>query len=79
MKKLWFKNKRYGWGWVPASWEGWVAVLVYILSAIGVGLVYTPESGFFYVGFGVLTGALIALSYATGETPEWRWGDKKKK
>jgi hypothetical protein len=25
-KKLWFKAKRYGFGWTPCSWEGWVVV-----------------------------------------------------
>lgn len=21
--RLWFKAKRFGWGWVPVTWEGW--------------------------------------------------------
>ncbi len=29
-EKLWFKAKRYGWGWTPVSWEGWGVVIVYI-------------------------------------------------
>mgnify|MGYP001573239736 CR=1 FL=1 len=79
MKKLWFKNKRYGWGWSPASWEGWLVTAIFILLAVGVGLIYSPESGFFFVALTVLVGALIFICYATGETPEWRWGDKDKK
>ena len=29
-KKYWFVPKNYGWGLMPISWQGWVAVLVYI-------------------------------------------------
>ena len=79
MKKLWFKNKRYGWGWTPATREGWLVILVYLVLVLGIAFIYPPESGFFFVSIVALTGALIFICYATGETPEWRWGDKKKK
>lgn len=25
----WFKRRRYGWGWVPVTWKGWVTILLY--------------------------------------------------
>ena len=25
--KFWFKRKKYGWGWRPASYEGWAVTL----------------------------------------------------
>jgi len=31
MKKLWFRAKRTGLGWVPGSPEGWAITLVYAL------------------------------------------------
>ncbi|OGI09087.1 MAG: hypothetical protein A2Y40_10805 [Candidatus Margulisbacteria bacterium GWF2_35_9] len=34
MKKYWFRNKKYGYGFVPISIEGWIATIVLI------GLVY---------------------------------------
>jgi hypothetical protein len=27
MSKYWFKPKRYGYGFYPVSWEGWLAIL----------------------------------------------------
>ena len=33
-KRYWFKNKKRGIGWVPATWEGWVTMFVYIISVI---------------------------------------------
>ena len=29
MKKLWFKAKRFGWGWYPVSPEGWLVTIIY--------------------------------------------------
>ncbi len=27
--KLWFKAKKFGWGWTPCSWEGWTVTGLY--------------------------------------------------
>ena len=32
-KIAWFGPKRWGWGWSPASWQGWVVTVVF--AAIG--------------------------------------------
>ncbi len=29
-KGYWFKNKIYGWGWTPVTWQGWCVIFVYI-------------------------------------------------
>jgi hypothetical protein len=39
--KPWFKAKRYGIGWVPASWQGWVITLTYSLIVVGSSVVFT--------------------------------------
>lgn len=81
MKKLWFKNKRYGYGWTPASWEGWVVLVVYLLMTIFLFRVVDSvnHSGGdtlidFYLPFLALTAVLIIICYLTGEKPRWRWG-----
>ena len=30
MRRPWFKAKRYGWGWAPATWQGWLVLLLFI-------------------------------------------------
>lgn len=30
-KTAWFGPKRWGWGWSPASWQGWVVTAVFAL------------------------------------------------
>ena len=30
-RKPWFKPKRFGYGWTPASWQGWAVTLVLLV------------------------------------------------
>jgi hypothetical protein len=85
--RQWFKAKKYGWGWMPVSWEGWTLTVVYIALCIAAGLYLLPhaseELGVVYItAFGLfilsLTSFLIGISYRKGEAPAWRWGDKPK-
>ena len=29
-KKYWFKRRRFGWGWTPVTWQGWLTVAFFI-------------------------------------------------
>jgi len=80
-KKLWFKAKRYGWGWTPTTWQGWLSMLVYIVVLYKFALVAkTDPSGasltIMEIKFVFLTLILLALCYTKGEHPHWRWGGK---
>jgi hypothetical protein len=33
-RPLWFKARRYGWGWTPASAEGWIVTIIVGVSLI---------------------------------------------
>lgn len=60
-------------------WQGW-AVLVGFLILLGVGVVIFPPSKdifSFILYICVLIALLIAICYAKGEPPAWRWGDKR--
>lgn len=81
-RTIWFRRKRYGWGWTPATWQGWVTILVYVISIFLVVLnsrTETVDSGQIPVHFTLrivsLTAILIAICYAKGEPPHWQWGD----
>lgn len=87
-KKLWFKARKYGWGWTPITWQGWMLVVGYVVlvTALAIsllphageelGVVYITTFGLFLVS---LTSFLIGISYRKGEPPSWQWGDKPKK
>ncbi|HEY1041574.1 MAG TPA: hypothetical protein VGE63_02515 [Candidatus Paceibacterota bacterium] len=84
MKKKWFKLKEYGYGWKPASWEGWLTVSIYLILIIGLGLAVNPQEQkelgiLFILPVIILTTTLITIAYKTGGKPEWRWGTTKDK
>ena len=82
----WFKNKVYGWGWVPVRWQGWVVLLAYIAIFVPMFLLFlairTPTNDDvtrFLLEVFALAAALILVCYITGEDPKWQWGIPKKK
>ncbi len=80
-KKLWFRAKRFGWGWYPVSWEGWGILLMYVFSVVSdfVHVDNHSHSGSdTLIGwsphFFILTVFLIIICDARGEEAHWRWG-----
>lgn len=79
MKKIWFKRKIYGWGWYPATWEGWVTILVWFIVFAAI-MSRAEQWGVWGSVFAVASVVpLIAVSFWKGEPPRWQWGDKDKK
>lgn len=82
-KRPWFKRKRYGWGWYPASWQGWLITVIYlILIAIFASTIddasAPQEVAFtFILPVVLITLAFIRIAYRTGEKPRWQWGKPK--
>ncbi len=85
MKEKWFKAKKYGWGWTPATWEGWSVIILYVLVVIM--LFFSIDSNShsvtdtiinFVPNVIILSVVLIGICYLTGEKPYWNWGGKKK-
>ena len=77
-KRYWFPAKRYGWGWGPPStWQGWVVLLVWMAIVIAVSPWLAKRSMPLFIVFQLVTvTGIIAICYAKGEPPSWRWGDK---
>lgn len=83
MKTLWFKNKTYGWGWRPATWQGWVimAVWAFVFGLfVSWKIKHMPEDptgaqvAWFLGPFFAWTVALLVICWKKGEKPRWRWG-----
>ena len=80
-QKVWFRAKRFGLGWVPVTWQGWAVTLLYCAVMIRV----TSDAGAanptsasdtllsFAVPFIIFTSLLVAICYAKGDKPKWRW------
>jgi hypothetical protein len=77
---FWFGARRYGFGWgPPVRWQGWAVLVVYFVLLFG-GVYYfkAQRSASALLTYVVLlTAALVAIIFLTGERPlRWRWGGK---
>jgi len=75
--ELWFKAKRFGWGWTPSNWRGWL-VIILAFAIIGLFALNTDfENEFeivkFFIKEGAVIGLLIWVCWKKGEKPRWRW------
>ena len=85
----WFKRKVFGWGWIPAKWQGWAVTLGYIVLITTLVLTReesipgNPDSGSNFLVLAlpiiILTILLIVIAYKKGEKPRWQWGLSKEK
>ena len=74
----WFPAKRYGWGWgPPLTWQGWLVTLAWFLILLaGVPLIDPRRHPIAFLAFVLLMSlVLLAICYAKGEPPRWRWGE----
>jgi hypothetical protein len=79
-KGYWFKRKLYGWGWTPATKEGWTIIGGYLLLVVGLVYGYEKNIGIHVkpIEFlGLLVASVVCLvlvAWHTGESPKWQWG-----
>jgi len=73
----WFPAKRYGWGWgFPIVWQGWVVMAIFCLLLLAGAVFLLPSRGqvAFAIYSALLCVLLVAVCWAKGEPPAWRWG-----
>jgi hypothetical protein len=69
-KTIFFKAKKYGWGWYSATWQGWVIFGAFItLEALLLSL-WAERSPIIFTIMSIMnTSALVYISYRFGEDP----------
>ena len=83
MKQLWFRRKRYGYGWFPIAWQGWAVIGAYVVAILLLAFRVQPSwTGAqlvwqLFVPIGILVTTLITICYKKGEKPRWQWGTKE--
>ncbi|MAJ97066.1 MAG: hypothetical protein CMI56_00435 [Parcubacteria group bacterium] len=80
----WFKRKAFGWGWVPATWQGFATIAVFSAAVLLFALTLDKNSSgrevvfTFLLPFIFLTIIFFRIAYLKGEKPKWQWGMPKK-
>jgi hypothetical protein len=83
-RKYWFPAKRYGWGWgLPSAWQGWAFLVAWLIASTAgsslLGSSLLPNHPGLLALFGLtMIAILLAVCFAKGEPPRWRWGDRDK-
>ena len=78
-KRVWFRAKKYGWGWgLPCAWQGWVVLASWLVLLSGGAVLLAflePKHIGFFIAYAVVLGiALLLVCLIKGEKPRWRWG-----
>jgi hypothetical protein len=87
MEEYWFKRKKYGYGWTPATREGWFVTLTFIAVVIFFATngnllapLFSSSDSLWSLFFSPLVFSVVAyliIVYRTGEPGKWQWGEKK--
>lgn len=78
---MWFRAKRYGYGWYPCSWQGWGVLFLFIISVIlhtynATNIAKSPVDIILGVTAPIFIDVafLTIIAWSTGEKASWRWG-----
>ncbi len=78
MAKYWFKQKKFGYGATPSTWQGWALSVISCAALFGVVLLgpairdNTLRTAWFIVGAAVAVVPFTLLAYVKTEGG-WRW------
>lgn len=81
----WFKRRRYGYGWTPVTWQGWLVIILFMAIVLSASVVLgdTPRNTLssdvlIYIALLFMAVVLLVfISVKKGPSPKWRWGVKK--
>lgn len=79
--KFWFKAKKYGYGWYPFSWQGFLVTISFLLLVFSCFYIIDKNShsvsdtliNFIPLAI-ILIIVLFLIAYLKGEELRWRWG-----
>ena len=65
----WFARKTIGWGWKPASWQGWLVTAIYVAIVFVLGREFPPAAYRvdFFGGIIAATALLLTVTVFKGE------------
>jgi hypothetical protein len=79
----WFKNKMYGFGWVPVMWQGWLTLAIFLIFVIWQAIVFgatandSADAILFISNIFLSIAVMFLICHIKGEKLTWRWGLSK--
>jgi hypothetical protein len=74
----WFAPKRYGFGFLPISWQGWALTIGFVLVCVVTGLLFARKPAVFIAVLVPITVTFITIAARTTKGGwRWRWGEKE--
>ncbi len=79
----WFRRKLFGFGWTPATREGWATLFIFMVFVIGNTYrlrdrLDAGDARSYVWQMILLIVLLICICWRTGEPPKWQWGIPKR-
>ena len=76
MTAYWFKQKRFGYGAAPVTWQGWVLMLVYLAIVLGCIAMSAWRLDLAAILLVAATAVFMRWSWLKTEGGwRWRWGN----
>ena len=75
--KKWFKAKKYGYGWKPASPEGWIVIIIFVSAIFGITYFFKEDPIVAVILSLICTFFAFIISIKKGDPLKWRWGEEK--
>jgi hypothetical protein len=79
----WFKPRRYGHGATPTTWQGWAAIIVFLIVVplVALGLMWAMPNvfGLLAIVIFIPLAAYFFITLVRNKTDgewRWRWGDR---
>jgi len=67
-KRPWFGPKRFGWGWRPVSWQGWLVTVLFAAVVVWASIAFRASPTSLFVDAGAVVG-LVVVCFLTGTRP----------
>ncbi|MEO6077980.1 MAG: hypothetical protein ABIP54_04290 [Candidatus Andersenbacteria bacterium] len=81
----WFKARLFGYGWMPATWQGWVTMLIFLILVLANAYRFVSQEHSrqdvpvaFLIETFLLVALLLAICILKGEKPKWQFGIPEK-
>jgi hypothetical protein len=77
----WFKRKEYGYGWMPATWQGWSVIVGFFVVLLAGTFIFediprntfSKELGLFAIVVAFAVAGVAWISLKKGPSPSWNW------